>query len=300
MQRTLVRLVTLLAASALVLTSGLADLRSADGAAALGTQLAEEPAVRALVGDAIVEAVVEDARTSAPAAAPLLPLVRPVLAQAVTRTLDAPAGRAALADAFAQAIRQATFPGPLVLDLSAAVLAAADAAPEPLDTLARSAVERGVIGTVVVGASPDGVAPRVPDADALGRIAGLEADVALAVAAALLVTVLAVAVLPGGRGRGRRMRAAGWALVIVGAPTALLLRADPASLVAPLSGRLTDLVPDAAAAADLTGIVTVVGDGLAALLARTATVTLAVTVVGAVLVVAGLLQRGRTRPSPSA
>lgn len=298
MQRGLVRLATLLTAAALVATSALADLRSPDGTAALGERLADEAVVRTLVADAIVEAVVDDARTSAPAAAPLLPLVRPLLEQAVTATLDGPAGRAALADAFTAAIRQATFAGPLVLDLAPAVLAAAEVAPEPLDTLARSAVERGVIGTVVLGETPDGAAPTVPDADALGRIAGLDADVALAAAAALLVGVLALTLGPGGRRRGRRLRAAGWALITVGAPVTLLLRVDPTVLVGPLTGRLGALVPDAAGAADLDGIITVVTEGLAALLARTATVTLAVTVLGAVLVVAGLLQR-RRGPSPA-
>lgn len=293
MRRALVRLATLLAAAALVATSALADLRSPDGTAALGARLADEVVVQALVADAIVEAVIGDARTSAPAAAPLLPLVRPLLAEAVSATLEGPAGRTALADAFTAAIRQATFAGPLVLDLAPAVLAAAEVAPEPLDTLARSAVERGVIGTVVLGEAPQGTTPAVPDAAALGRIAGLDADLALAAAVVLLLGVLALTVLPGGRGRGRRLRAAGWALVTVGAPVTLLLRTDPTALVEPLVARLSALVPDAAGAADLAGIVTVVTEGLTALLARTADVTLALAVVGAALVVAGLLQRRR-------
>jgi hypothetical protein len=300
MQRVLVRLATLLTAGALVATSALSDLRSPDGTAALGARLAEEAVVRALVADAIVEAVVDDARTSAPAAAPLLPLVRPLLEQAVTTTLDGPAGRAALADAFTAAIQQATFAGPLVLDLAPAVLAAAEVAPEPLDTLARSAVERGVIGTVVLGDTPDGAVPTVPDAAALGRIAGLDADVALAAAAMLLLAVLAVTLVPDGRRRGRRLRAAGWSLVTVGAPVTLLLRADPTVLVGPLTDRLSALVPDAARAVDVDGIVAVVTEGFAALLARTADVTLAVTAVGVVLIVAGLLPRRRTSSSASA
>lgn len=294
--RPIVRIVTLAAAVLLITTVALADLRSPEGTAELGRRLADDEAVQALVSMAVVDALLEDASTAAPDAALLLPLVRPALASAVDATLATPAGRAALATALTDLFRQATFDGPLILDLRTAVLAAADAAPEPLATLARTAVERGAVGVVVLGASGDEgqgdlLASSRSDVE-LARVAGLPTRTATTIAWAVLVGVLAAGLLPAGRGRAPRMRAAGTSLLLVGAPVLLLLRAAPRLLVdriAPLlsgvstsTGPSTDVTPVAAVLPTLT-------DGITGLLERTGDVALGVTGLGAALLVIGLV-----------
>lgn len=291
LRRSVMIVATLLSAGLLLATTALADLRSPEGTAALGSTLSDEPALRSLIGTAVVDALLDDARTAAPEAAALLPLLRPIIAGAVDAALEAPAGRAALAATLTDATRQLTFDGPIVLDLRAAVLAAADAAPEPLATLARTAAERGAVGLVVLGETADGGPPE-PRSDAeLARVGGLAARTAIALAWALLLIVLLAASVPDGAGRPDRLRAAGGGLLLAAAPVALLIRLAPAQLIGRIAPRLQDLPVDDGAAVDgelLAPILPVLADGVTALLARTADVALLVVALGVVLVVAGI------------
>lgn len=284
LSRLALRLIVLAAATALVATTALADLRSADGTAVLGATLADDPAVRALVGTTVVDRLLDDAAATAPAVAALLPLVRPTLVGAVATALDAPTGRDALAATLTDAIRQLTFAGPVVLDLRPAVLAAADEAPPPLDTLARTAVERGTVGVIVLGEQEPGTTPVPRSADALARIAGLEASTATAAAWALLALALLVGLAPAGRGRSARLRAAAGPLLLVGTPAALLLRLAPERVSSAVTNRIAD------GAAEGTGelvaaVLPAIGEGVGVLLARTGDVALALAVTGAVLLV---------------
>lgn len=290
--RMLVGIATVLAAGVLITTTVLADLRSPDGTAELGATLADDPAVRTLLTTTVVDTLLEDASTTAPEVAVLLPIVRPILTSAVDAALASPAGRAALATTLTDAARQLTFDGPVVLDLRDAVLAAADAAPEPLATLAGAAVERGAVGIVVLGDTGDAVdgsAPEVPDDAALARIGGLDASTATALAWALLGIVLLAATVPDGGARRARMRTAGGALLLVGAAAALLLRSTPEQVV--------DRVAGGQAGADgdlLAAVLPTISDGVTDLLGRSAVVALVIAGVGAALIVVSVV----LRPAP--
>jgi len=285
---------TLLSAGLLLATTALADLRSPEGTAALGSTLSDEPALRSLIGTVVVDALLDDARTAAPEAAALLPLLRPIIAGAVDAALEAPAGRAALAATLTDATRQLTFDGPIVLDLRAAVLAAADAAPEPLATLARTAAERGAVGLVVLGETADGGPPE-PRSDAeLARVGGLAARTAIALAWALLLIVLLAASVPDGAGRPARLRAAGGGLLPAAAPMTLLVRLAPEQLVGRIAPRLQDVPAGNGAGVDIEligAVLPALADGMTALLAPTADVALLITAVGVVLVGAGVVLR---------
>jgi hypothetical protein len=294
--RRLVGLAVALAAGILIATTALADLRSPEGTVELGVTIADDPAVRALVASTVVDTLVEDAGTSSRDVALFLPLLRPLLVGAVDAALDAPAGRAALAATLTDASRQLTFDGPIVLDLRDAVLAAADAAPEPLATLARTAVERGAVGIVVLGDAGDVVddgAREVPDDATLARVGGLAASTATALAWALLGIVLLAATAPGGGTRPARLRAAGGALLLVGAPSALLLRLAPDQVVDRVAVRLQDTAAEGASGGGelLAAVLPTIADGVAGLLGRTSVVAIGVAGAGVVLLAAGVALR---------
>lgn len=285
------RIATFLAALTVVMTSALADLRSPEGTAEFGTDLADDPAVRALVSATIVDSVLDDASVSAPDIVAVLPLVRPLVTGAVDATLAAPAGRAALATTLTSAARQLTFDGPIVLDLRIPVLAAADASPEPLATLVRSAAERGSVGVVVLGEHYDTDQLMVPTDAELARIGPLLASTARTLAWVLLGLVLTVGLVAGGPTRSARLRGMGGTLLLAGAPAALLLRIAPAQVVDRITTRLPDVGPDAGAIEPLVAVLPVLTDGVTALLARTGTVALTITTLGAALLAAGILLR---------
>ena len=292
--RPALRIATALAALLVIGTSALADLRSPDGTAELGATLADDPAVRELVATTVVDALLEDASASAPDVALLLPLVRPIVSSAVEAALDAPAGRAALAETLTDAARQLTFDGPIVLDLRDAVLAAADASPEPLATLARAAAERGAVGVVVIGEQEGTAAPNVPSDTELARIGPLPATTARTLAWVLLGVVAVVGLAVAGGDRSARLRGTGGALLLVGAPAALLLRLAPAEVVDRLTARLTDVgtsVGAGDAVEPLAAVVPVLADGVTDLLAPTGTAALTVAGLGAVLLVVGVALR---------
>ena len=292
--RTAIRILTVGAALLVITTSALADLRSPERTAELGATLADDPAVRTLVRTTVVDALLDDARTTAPDVTTLLPLVRPLLASAVDAALDAPNGRAALAATLTDAARQLTFDGPIVLDLRSAVLAAAAASPEPLATLARAAAERGAVGVVVLGAQDGEAAPVAPSDDALARIGPFPASTATLLAWVLLGVVLAVGLALPSQGPSARLRGAGWSLLVVGAPAAALLRVAPDRVVDRVAGPLTATDASVAttdAVAPLTAVLPVLAEGVAGLLARTGTVALVLTAVGAALLVGGVLLR---------
>lgn len=299
MLRALLAIVTALAAGLLIATSTLVDLRSLEGTERLGTDLADDAAVRELVGATVVDALLEDAAGAAPEVSGLLPLVRPLLEQAVGSVLDAPAGRSALAVTLTDAARQLTFAGPVVLDLRPAVLAAAEVAPEPLATLARSAVARGSVGLIVLGGTTEDRVPGVRDDAELSRVGGLAASTATTLAWALLGLILLAVALPGGTGRAARLRAAGTGLAVTGATTALILRSAPGQVVDQVMARLPATSIDGTAAADggpLAPVLPVLVEGLAGLLSRTADLTLVIAGTGAVLLVIGGVLRPRPGP----
>lgn len=296
--RTTVRLAIPVLAILLVGISTLADLRSPEGTATLGTALAEDQAVRTLVSTTLVDALLEDARTTAPGAAALLPLARPILESAVRTALDSPAGRDALAQALTDVTRQLTFAGPIVLDLRPAITAAAAALPEPLGTLARAAIGRGTVGVLVLGRTPSGAAPVVPSADELARVGGWRGTTVATLVGLLLVAAVVVSVAVAGGDRAARLRGAGTSLLLVGAPSTLVLRLAPERITDVLIARTTAVLgggADDAAGADgaelLAAILPTLADAVSALLSRTTLLTLAMAVVGVLLVVAGRLQR---------
>lgn len=281
LRTTLAVLVTTFLALGVVGVSALADLRSLDGTEALGRALAEEPAVQVLIAGAIVDAVMDDAVERSPAVAPLAPLVRPLLTRAAEATLATASGRAAVASTLADAIRQTTRSGPIVIDLRAATLAAAEEAPPPLDTLARIAVEQGSVGLVVLG-DDDGTHVARPPEELAGRVAGLPSDRALALAALLLAVAVGAAVVGGADGRRGRLLGVGLPLVVIGGASWLAVRVAPDAVVARV---VTSTEVDVGPLADvLPTLVT----GLGQLLGRTGTLGLVLAAVGVALVVAAL------------
>ncbi len=270
------------AALLLLTTSALAGLRAPEGTAALGATLADDDGVREAVADALVEALLEDAAERDPLTGGLLPLIRPVLVQVASTAIDSPAGRAALASALTDALRQLTFSGPIVVDLRAAALVAADAAPAPLDTLARAAVEQGSVGVVVIGGE-EGDASRasVPSEDELRRVAGMPAGLALALSGALLVVLMLALIGRDAVLRPRRLLLAGAPLLLVGAAVVTLLRTSPASVI-------DRALTDRDMSGPMTELLGLLADGLVALLATTARLATGLAVVGFVLIVEGV------------
>jgi len=311
MRRDLILTLTVvLSALLLLLTSTFVDLRSPEGTAELGRSLAEEPVVRDAVTDALVEALLADAAERSPVAGGLLSLIRPLLEQAALSAAESPAGRAALASALTDAVRQLTFSGPIVVDLRAAALIAADTAPAPLDTLARTAVEQGGVGVVVLGGAesgtPDGppedrtAAP--PTEDELGRIAGLPARVALLLAALLLIALIITLIGRDAASRPRRLLLAGASLLVVGAGGVSLLHLAPQAVVERMAGAFSD---DPGLVGELLPLLM---DGLVGLLGPTTSLSGLLALLGVGLGTAGALsaagrrrtaRAGRAAPAPT-
>ena len=282
----------LILALSVVTVSALADLRSPEGTAELGATLAADPDVQALLVDAVVEAIVQDAVARSPIVAPLVGLVRPLLVQAAEATIASPAGQAAVASALTDALRQLTTPGPLVIDLRAATLASAEVAPPPLDTLARVAVEQGVVGLIVLGDTDgiDAAELATPDPERVGRVAGLRGGVALALVALLLAVAVGALLLPSAPSRRGATVTAGVVIALVGAASAALLRTAPDALV--------ERIATAPEVSDspIAGVLPVLVEGLSGLLARTGTVGVGLTLLGAALVVLAFLLPSSPEP----
>jgi hypothetical protein len=275
---------SIILAPSLLVVSALADLRSPERTAALGAELADDVAVQSLLVDAIVDAIMEDAVARGPSFAPLVALVRPLLVDAAEATVASPAGRAAVASALADAIVQLTVPGPIIIDLRVAALAAAEEAPAPLDTLARAAVSQGVVGLIVIGADTDAdVTELAPAAATTGRVAGLPGAVAVAVVALLLALAVAGLLLPSDAQRRRRLIIAGAVLTTVGAASALILRTAPGLVV----DRAVPMVE--VDGSPLAAVLPTLLEGLAGLLDRTSLLSVLVAVTGAAVLVAGAL-----------
>lgn len=286
-------------------TSALTDLRSPEGTEALGVRLADDAAVRELVVTGVVDAIMEDAAARSGPLAPLVPLVEPLLTSTIDATLDTPAGRAALASTLTDALRQLTVPGPIVIDLRSAALAAAEDAPAPLDTLIRAAVSQGSVGVLVLGddgAVSAATSPRPLADEEVGRVAGLAPGVARTVSALLLLIALVMLVAPvdsGARGgrrivpRWRRVIASGAALLVTGGGTLLLLRAAPDAA----TSRLVEILPENSASSRALPVLL---DGVHELLAPTGRIGLGLAVLGAIAIVVGLLLRPATDRAPAA
>jgi hypothetical protein len=214
----------------LVVTSALTDLRSPAGTAALGATLADDENVRTLIVTGVVDAILEDVTGRSGALGPLVALAEPLLTASVVAALDTPGGRAALTSALTDALRQLSIPGPIVIDLRSAALAAAEDVPAPLDTLIRAAVAQGSVGLLVLGGVDDEdrtVDPPQPLAlDDVGRVAGLPPGLARLLSALALVAVGLLLMVPGTRTdaapgarptrRSLRLGVAGAALLIIG------------------------------------------------------------------------------------
>jgi hypothetical protein len=283
----------LAAAILLLVTSALADLREPAGTATLAATLADEPAIREAVSDALVDSLLADAAERSPAAGGLLPLIRPLLLEAARTAAESPAGRAALTSALTDALRQLTFDGPIVVDLRAAVLLAAETAPAPLDTLALAAVEQGSVGVVVIGggdADPLTFPSAPPTEEELRRVAGLPADVAIALVALLLIGLLFALVGRDAVGRPRRLLVAGASLLAVGASGVALLRIAPDMVLDRFAATLVDEVGAVA------GLLPLLVDGLLGLLGGTTVLAGLLAVIGVGLSAAGTLAAvGRRR-----
>ena len=269
----------------LLVTSALAGLRAPEATAELGAALAEDDAVRAVVTEALVDALLGEAAELSDAVGGLLPLVRPLVEQAAAAAVDSPAGRAALASALTDALQQLTFSGPIVIDLRAAVLVAAESVPPPLDTLVRAAVAQGSLGVVTIGEIPDDpadVAAAPPSDDELRQVAGLPAGLTMAALGLLLVVLILVLVGRDPDGRARRLVLAGAPLVLLGASTAVLIRSAPAVLV----DRFAEAAPDDAT--PFIDVLPLLTQGLAGLLVPTVTLAAALAVAGVGLSAAGI------------
>jgi len=287
------------AALLLITASALGGLRSPEGTAALGASLAEDAEVREVVADALVEALLDDAAERSPAAGGLLQLIRPLLAEAAAAAVESPAGRAALTSALTDALRQLTFSGPIVVDLRAAALIASDTAPAPLDTLARTAVEQGAVGVIVIGGEdidPDLVPQAVPSEDQLGRVAGLPAGLTVALSGVVLLVLVIAQVGRDVAARPRRLLLAGAPPLLIGAATVVLLRIAPAQVVDRLIGSLAAAEPGSA----LVRLLELLADGLVDLLASTGLLAVALAALGLVLVLsaAGTRAAAGRRPRP--
>ncbi len=286
-------LAALVLAPALLVTSALADLRSADGTAELGTSLAADPAVRTVLAAGVVDALIDDLTTRSPATALLLPALRPTLERTAAAALDTPAGRAAVASALSDALRHLTLPGPIVIDLRAAARAAADELPEPFDAAVRLAVDQGRVGVLVLGASDaetgttaDVSSEEATAVDVDGSVGGAPGGLAVTGAAMLLLVAVLMAALPAQR-RGRSAALAGSWLAVTGGAGLLVLGRAPELLVERL-GDVTTL-PGPAAATEVA--VAVLLDGLVGLLARTGLIAGALLAGGGVLLVVGVRPR---------
>lgn len=296
-------LVVAVLAVTLVVTSALTDLRSPDGTEALGATMADDDAVRMLIVAGAVDAILEDATERSGVLGPLVPLVGPLLEASVVAALDTSAGRAALASALTDALRQLTVPGPIAIDLRSAALVAAEEVPAPLDTLIRAAVAEGGVGVLVLGDADDdadegdagtveGPQPLAPED--VGRVAGLAPGLArwlstLALAAAVLLLVVPgtrTDVSPGARPvrRSVRLTVTGSLLLATGVATTLLLRMAPDTVTERLVASLPE---DDAVGAALPALLS----GIVELLGPTGRVALVLTVIGAIGIVAGMLTR---------
>jgi hypothetical protein len=285
----------------LVVTSALTDLRSPDGTQALGVTLADDDAVRTVVVTSAVDAILEDATERSGMLGPLVPLVGPMLQASLVAALDTSAGRAALASALTDALRQLTVPGPIAIDLRSAALVAAEEVPAPLDTLIRTAVAEGGVGVLVLGdvdedndedGTVEGPQPLVPED--VGRVAGLAPGLArwlsvLALATAVLLLVVPATRMdasPGARPirRPDRLIVTGSLLLATGVVTTLLLRVAPDTVTTRLVAWLPE---DEAVGAALPSLLS----GIIGLLGPTGRVALMLAVIGAVGIVAGMLAR---------
>lgn len=264
-------------------TSALAGLRAPEATAELAASLAEDEAVRSVVTEALVDALLEETAGLDDAVGVLLPFIRPLVEQAASAAVDSEPGRAALASALTDALRQLTFSGPIVIDLRAAVLVAVESVPAPLDSIARMAVERGSVGVIVIGETPDDpadIASAPPSDDELRQVAGLPARITMVALGLLLVMLIILLVGRDPDARARRLALAGVPLVVLGASTAALIRSAPAVVVDRLAGVATD---DATPFIDVLPLLT---QGLAGLLAPTTTLAAALAVTGVGLIAA--------------
>ena len=286
----------------LVVTSTLTDLRSPDGTEALGATLADDDAVRTLIVAGAVDAILGDATERSGVLGPLVPLVGPLLEASVVAALDTSAGRAALASALTDALRQLTVPGPIAIDLRRAALVAAEEVPAPLDTLIRTAVAEGGVGVLVLGdideddgGTVEGPQPLAPED--VGRVAGLAPGLARWLSALALAAAVLLLAVPGTRTdaspgarptrRSIRLTVTGSLLLATGVATTLLLRMAPDTV----TERLVASLPEADAVGDALPSLLI---GIVELLGPTGGVALVLTVIGAIGVVAGML----TRSSP--
>ncbi len=283
----LLTLAVVASAVLLMIASVLTDLRDPEGTAALGVSLAEDPMVRDTIADALLDALLADAAGRSAAVDGLLELIRPLLAEAARTAIDSPAGTRALAVALTDGLRQVTFTGPIVIDLRAATLVAADVAPAPLDTVARVAVELGGVGVIVLGDAEDGLlqdpareAP--PTVDELRRVAGLPARALLVGLAVVLLATVGGLIGRDPAARPRRRLLAGGALLTVGVAASVLRRSLPELILERLTSDL------AGAAHPLAALLPPVTDGLLALLGTSMLLAGALVALGVALAVSGI------------
>jgi hypothetical protein len=284
----------------LLATVMLAGLRSEERTAALGAALADDPAVRELVVDTLVEAAVTELRTQPGVVGLLAPTLTGPLTALGREVLASEPGRGALAAALTDTVRGLTTGGPVVIDLRAAVEAAADAAPEPLASLIRGLVADSGLGVVVLGepdADPSDAARGAVPAGALaavtpGTVAGLPAAAAVALTALLAVTAVIGLGAAGRGGPRRRLRAPASVLVSCAGPLAAILLLAP-DAVARAFGTASGGDPALAA------IVDVVVTGVVPMLMPATLLAVVLTVLGVAAASVSLMAERRTARLPS-
>ena len=254
-----------------------------------------------MVVTSAVDAILEDATERSGVLGPLVPLVGPMLQASLVAALDTSAGRAALASALTDALRQLTVPGPIAIDLRSAALIAAEQVPAPLDTLMRTAVAEGGVGVLVLGdvdedndedGTVEGPQPLAPED--VGRVAGLAPGLARWLSALALAAAVLLLVAPGTRTdasagarptrRSIRLTVTGSLLLATGVATTLLLHMAPDTITARLVASLPE---DDAVGVALPSLLS----GIVELLGPTGRAALMLALIGAVGIVAGMLAR---------
>jgi len=239
----------------------LSGLRAAAPTEQLGGALAAEQAVQDLLATTLVDAVAAELGGGSPLLQALLQLLRPSVDRFAREVIASPAGQAAISTALTDVLRQATLPGPLVIDLRAPLAAAADSAPPPLDELLRTLRRADGIGRIVLrdGDTPDAGTP-APQTDYRPTIAGVDHRPVIALSALLMSGLLVLAAL-GRPSRALGLRTLGRTLIVAAAPAGLVLWLLPRAVI----GRLVSAL-DATTVAGLEPVLDLVLQGLEALL----------------------------------
>jgi len=276
-------LLTVLAVALLLLVVALAGLRSEERTAALGSSLAADPVVRELVVEALVDGALEEMSGRSRLLALLAPSLDGPLTVLGNEVLATPAGEAALSSALTDMVRGITTPGPIVIDLRAALTLAARTAPEPLDRVLDELLAGTDLGLIVLAGDP-------ADEQAVGGAStedarpGAPSTTAIVLAALLMLAALTALTLVGSGSAAARVGRTSLVLLLTTAPVLLVLLVVP-ELVPNLIGARDALDPRADT------VVALVLEGVASLLAPLRATAAGLALVGAVGSIGSMIVR---------